>query len=87
MTLTQLPQLISHGDWQALLKVANDTHAEEALRVSAIEGLASIDEVQIDSALSKLTQEGGDEDINKAAYRALRRRQRAKAKLMIGVSA
>lgn len=87
VTLTHLPQLISNGDWQTLLKVANDTHAEEALRVSAIEGLASMDEAQIDSALSKLTQEGGDEDINKAAYRALRRRQRAKAKLMTGVSA
>ena len=87
VTLTQLPQLISAGDWQTLLKVANDATAEEALRISAIECLAVMDEAQIEGALSKLTKEGGDEDINKAAYRALRRRQRAKAKLSTGVSA
>jgi hypothetical protein len=87
VTLTQLPQLISEGDWQTLLKVANDATADETLRISAIEGLVILDNAQIDSALSTLTKDGGDEDINKAAYRALRRRQRAKAKLNTGVSA
>ncbi|WP_020560479.1 HEAT repeat domain-containing protein [Thiofilum flexile] len=87
VTLAQLPQLINSGDWQALLKVANDANAEEALRMGAIEGLALMNETQIDTALLKLTKEGGDEDINKAAYRALRRRQRAKAKFSTGVSA
>jgi ParB family chromosome partitioning protein len=87
VTLTQLPQLISEGNWQTLLKVANDATADETLRISAIEGLVILDNAQIDSALSTLTKDGGDEDINKAAYRALRRRQRAKAKLNTGVSA
>lgn len=83
ITLNQLPSLINSGDWQTLLKVANDATADEALRISAIEGVASLEHADIENALVKLTKEGGDEDINKAAYRALRRRQRAHAKAQL----
>lgn len=75
-----LPILISKGDIETLNTIANDATQQEPLRIGAIEGLARILNSEAENALKQLHQDLDDKDLNKSAYRALRRQQRARQK-------
>ena len=72
-----LPVLISRGDAATLQSIASDAKQLESLRVGALEGLARILTKEAEQALSDVHKSSADKDVAKAAYRALRRQQRA----------
>lgn len=75
-----LPILIAKQDSMTLLHIASDDQQQETVRMGAIEGLAHILSEAAHQALSELHTHSDDEDISKAAYRALRRQQRNQAR-------
>ena len=82
-----LPLLIAKQAVTRLAQIANDPQQQEALRLGAIEGLARMSTPNAEVALQQIKTAAKDEDISKAAYRALRRWQRSQAKASTGVSA
>ena len=72
-----LPLLIGQQDIATLQAIAANTEQKESLRIGAIEGLACILTTEAEQALSGLHKNSEDSDIAKAAYRAMRRQQRA----------
>ena len=82
-----LPVLIAKQEVNTLAQIANDKQQQEALRLGAIEGLARIVTPEAEAALQTIKNAANDDDISKAAYRALRRWQRSQAKASTGASA
>ena len=81
-----LPLLIAKQEVTSLAQIANDPHQQETLRLGAIEGLARMITPAAEAALQQIKAAAKDEDISKAAYRALRRWQRSQAKASTGAS-
>jgi ParB family chromosome partitioning protein len=76
-----LPTLIAAKDVDTLAAVAKDRKRPEAARLGAIEGLAVMATETAERVLVEVgTADGDDEDVRKAAWRALRRSKRARAK-------
>lgn len=75
-----LPILIAKQDSETLLMIASDEQQQETVRIGAIEGLGCILEEGARHALNTLHQNSDDNDMSKAAYRALRRQQRRQIK-------
>ena len=66
-------------DVAGLVAIADDTKANEPTRLGAIEALARITDDAAGDALAKVAKrESEDEELRKAAWRALRRWKRAK---------
>jgi ParB family chromosome partitioning protein len=81
-----LPGLIDRADVAALAAVAEDRTLPEATRTGAVEGLAAMGREPAEEVLRRIgARAGEDEELCKAAWRGLRRSQRArrKAKLRI----
>lgn len=77
----QLMRWVQEADTTALLNLANNAQANEGLRISAIEAVAQLpldtERTQtILAGLQHLQQHDSDSDIQKAAFRALRRVER-----------
>ena len=70
-----LPQLIAVQDVLTLQQIAQDTQLTDHVRLGAIEGLAKIPTTAAQQALQQLSRglAPADEDLQSAAYRALRR--------------
>ncbi|MGB1256015.1 MAG: HEAT repeat domain-containing protein [Thiolinea sp.] len=76
-----LPILISQQNVAVLEAIAHNTSADETRRIGAIEGLGRMRSPEAEDCLQALhQQEGIDADIARAAFRALRRSQRARQK-------
>jgi hypothetical protein len=75
-----LPVLISRQDTVTLQAIAADEQQQESLRTGAIEGLARILNEAAGQALSDIHNNSADQDVARAAYRALRRQQRSRQK-------
>jgi ParB family chromosome partitioning protein len=75
-----LPLLIAKQDLTTLARIAQDTQYSDSIRLGAIEGLARIVTPAAQAALQNIKAQANDQDIAKAAYRALRRLQRSQAK-------
>jgi ParB family chromosome partitioning protein len=76
-----LPTLIAAKDVETLAAVAKDRKKPEAARLGAIEGLGVMATEAAEAVLASVGQaDGDDEDVRKAAWRALRRSRRARAK-------
>ncbi|MDF1660140.1 MAG: HEAT repeat domain-containing protein [Planctomycetota bacterium] len=76
-----LPHLINRGDIDGLGAALADAKLPEATRLGAIEGLARIASVQAETVIVKMAKdEAEDEDLRKAAWRALRRSKRYRAR-------
>jgi ParB family chromosome partitioning protein len=75
-----LPLLIARGDSKTLITIADNQHYEETIRIGAIEALGRLADQQIEEKLNTLSKNDSDEDISKAAYRALRRSQRTRSR-------
>lgn len=76
-----LPILIRQHDISTLTAIARDEQLDERQRMAAIEGLGRIQTEAAEQELQSLFQQDGiDEDLGKAAFRALRRSQRARNK-------
>ena len=73
-----LPLLIARGDSKTLITIANNQHYEETTRIGAIEALGRLADQQIEEKLNTISKDDSDEDISRAAYRALRRSQRTR---------
>jgi ParB family chromosome partitioning protein len=72
-----LPALIAQHDIDTLAHLANQRQGDEWVRMGAIEGLGKMGLERAESHLQLLSQpQEDDEDIRKAAFRALRRSQR-----------
>src|SRR5262249_32657434 len=77
-----LPQLIGQGDLEGLSAVVDNTKLPEATRLGAIEGLAKLASEDADTKLAAIGgNEKEDEELRKAAWRALRRSKRARQKV------
>jgi len=76
-----IPQLIAQADSQQLIVLANNTQLEDSTRFSAIEGLARLHDHHVAISLQQLSKDQ-DEDIRKAAFKALRRYQRLQQKYL-----
>ncbi len=77
-----LPVLIRQQQIDKLAEIAMDNRVDEIQRIGAIEGLGRIHTEAAEKHLQALhRQEDIDEDIGKAAFRALRRSQRARYKI------
>ena len=74
-----IPQLIAQANSQQLIALANNHKLEESTRFSAIEGLARLQGNTVANSLEQLSKDQ-DEDIRKAAFKALRRYQRLQQK-------
>lgn len=78
-----LPHLISRRDISSLGEALENSKLPEAARLGALEGLACMASEQAEALLaafaSKTHQDQDDEDLRKAAWRALRRSKRARA--------
>lgn len=74
-----IPQLIAQANSQQLIILANNKQLEDNTRFSAIEGLARLHDPHVATSLQQLSQDQ-DEDIRKAAFKALRRYQRLQQK-------
>ncbi|PJB38675.1 MAG: hypothetical protein CO108_18585, partial [Deltaproteobacteria bacterium CG_4_9_14_3_um_filter_63_12] len=73
-----LPHLIHLADVEGLSKAATDGKLSREAREGAIEGLARIASKDVEKAiLAVATSESEEEDLRKAAWRALRRARRA----------
>jgi ParB family chromosome partitioning protein len=76
-----LPQLIAQGDLAGLSTVVDNKKLPEATRLGAIEGLAKLATEAAEAKLVAIgTDEREDEELRKAAWRALRRSKRARQK-------
>ncbi len=75
-----LPLLIARGDSKTLITIANNKNYEETTRIGAIEALGRLADQQIEEKLNTIRENDSDEDISRAAYRALRRSQRTRSK-------
>jgi ParB family chromosome partitioning protein len=75
-----LPLLIAKQDLATLSNIAQDPQYSDSIRLGAIEGLARIVTPDAQAALQTIKAQANDQDIAKAAYRALRRLQRSQAK-------
>jgi ParB family chromosome partitioning protein len=79
-----LPHLIARGDVEELAAVAQNRQLPEATRLGAVEGLAV---VATEAAETKLRAVGlaekEDEEVRKAAWRALRRCKRARRRAQV----
>ncbi len=76
-----VPHLVKNRDVGALAAVAEDRSLAEAARLGAVEGLAAMAIDAADEVLRRIGRdEREDEDFRKAAWRGLRRSQRAGAK-------
>jgi ParB family chromosome partitioning protein len=74
-----LPHLIAEGDVAGLGTVAEDRKLPEATRLGAVEGLAMLAREPAEEQLKKIgLAKGEDEELRKAAWRALRRSKRAR---------
>jgi ParB family chromosome partitioning protein len=74
-----LPAVIATKDVPALAAVAKDRKKPEAARLGAIEGLGVMAAEPAEQVLAEVgAAEGDDEDVRKAAWRALRRSKRAR---------
>ncbi|HRI11349.1 MAG TPA: hypothetical protein PKW35_26205, partial [Nannocystaceae bacterium] len=72
-----LPHLVALGDAKALAKLLDDKKLGEGIRLGIIEALAKIATKEAQDRLVVLgTDKGEDEDLRKAAWRALRRAKR-----------
>ena len=75
-----LPLLIAKQDLATLSNIAQDSQYSDSIRLGAIEGLARIITPDAQAALQNIKAQANDQDIAKAAYRALRRLQRSQVK-------
>jgi ParB family chromosome partitioning protein len=76
-----LPALIDRADVAALAAVAEDRTLPEATRTGAVEGLAAMGREPAEEVLRRIgARAGEDEELCKAAWRGLRRSQRARRK-------
>jgi ParB family chromosome partitioning protein len=76
-----LPTLIAAKDVETLAAVAKDRKKPEAARLGAIEGLGVMAAEDAETVLAAVgAADGDDEDVRKAAWRALRRSKRARKK-------
>ena len=75
-----LPLLIAKQDLATLSNIAQDPQYSDSIRLGAIEGLARMITPEAQTALQNIKAQANDQDIAKAAYRALRRLQRSQAK-------
>ena len=74
-----LPHLVRLRDVKGLAAIAGDAKASEPTRLGAIEALARItDDAASDALASIAKRDSEDEELRKAAWRALRRWKRAK---------
>jgi ParB family transcriptional regulator, chromosome partitioning protein len=81
-----VPFLVERGEVDRLAAVAADRKLPEATRLGAIEGLAALGREAAEDVLRKLGQAGEeDEELRKAAWRALRRSKRNRQKAAAGV--
>ncbi len=72
---------VQAGDISALFDMANDKGLDEALRISAIEGLGQLNAPEVAERLLTIKDTDPDTDIQKSAFSALRRYQRRQASL------
>lgn len=76
-----LPSLVASGEEKRLSDVAMDKDLGEATRLGAVEGLARIANKDADKHLVSIGKDAGSgEELQKAAWRGLRRSQRMQAK-------
>jgi ParB family transcriptional regulator, chromosome partitioning protein len=76
-----LPGLIERGDVESLAVVAEDRSLPEATRLGAVEGLAAMAQVPAEDVLRRIGLNAEiDEELRKAAWRALRRSGRMRRK-------
>lgn len=76
-----LPTLIAAKEVDTLAAVAKDRKRPEAARLGAIEGLGVMAVESAERVLAEVgATDGDDEDVRKAAWRALRRSKRARVK-------
>ncbi len=76
-----LPALIDRGEVATLAAVLEDRTLPEAARLGALEGLAAMAGDSAEEVLRRMgSDEKEDEDLRKAAWRALRRSKRAREK-------
>ena len=76
-----LPPLVAAKDVDTLAAVAKDRKKPEAARPGAIEGLGVMATEPAERTLAEVgAADGDDEDVRKAAWRALRRSKRARQK-------
>ncbi len=76
-----LPALVQATEADRLSEVASDTTLGDATRLGAVEGLACIASAKADKLLESIGQDNANgEDIQKAAWRGLRRSKRTQAK-------
>jgi ParB family chromosome partitioning protein len=74
-----LPHLIAEGDEEGLGAVAADRKLPEATRLGAMEGLALLARETAEERLKRIgLAKGEEEELRKAAWRALRRSKRAR---------
>jgi ParB family chromosome partitioning protein len=74
-----LPAVVAARDVAALAAVATDRKKPEAARLGAIEGLGVMAAPPAEAVLVQVgAADGDDEDVRKAAWRALRRSKRAR---------
>ncbi|QDU21891.1 HEAT repeat domain-containing protein [Urbifossiella limnaea] len=74
-----LPAVVAAKDVAALAAVAKDRKKPEAARLGAIEGLGVMAAPPAEAVLAEMgAADGDDEDVRKAAWRALRRSKRAR---------
>jgi ParB family chromosome partitioning protein len=74
-----LPHLIAQGDIYGLGAVAGNRSLPEATRLGAVEALAKLAREPVEEKLRQIgLAEGEEEEIRKAAWRALRRSKRAR---------
>jgi ParB family transcriptional regulator, chromosome partitioning protein len=75
-----LPHLIARGDVTGLSAAAGDGGADTSTRLGAIEGLARVATTEACGAIESVAKdETADEDLRRAAWRALRRARRRTA--------
>jgi ParB family chromosome partitioning protein len=76
-----LPHLVSRSDVEGLALALDDASLPEVTRLGAIEALARIASTEAEEVIIKMAKdEALDEDLRKAAWRALRRSKRYRAK-------
>ena len=77
-----LPHLIAQADVEGLAAVAENASLSEATRLGAIEGLAKIPKAAAEAKLLHVAKNATEEEeLRKAAWRALRRLKRARQRL------
>ncbi|MBL8798710.1 MAG: HEAT repeat domain-containing protein [Planctomycetia bacterium] len=73
-----LPSLIAHGNVAALAAVLENGKLPDAVRLGALEGLGRLRHEGAEAKLAAFAQAEAREELKKAAWRALRRSQRAR---------